>query len=113
MPNMGLRTLLLENICYVIILQFVGHTAWAIGFDYVRSVPLLLSGYVFRCRIFFSFGLFISGYSAVCLILVIFWKEVSYSTTLSPIQIFTLNITLKHYIFNLIFHLMFPPYFNF
>ena len=47
-PDVGLRTLLWENLCRTVILQFVGHS-WGLvvmGFDYIKSaLP-----YIFSCR---------------------------------------------------------------
>ena len=47
-PDVGLRTLLWENLCRRVILQFVGHS-WGLvvmGFDYIKSaLP-----YIFSCR---------------------------------------------------------------
>ena len=49
-PDVGLRSLLCNNLCRTVILQFVGHS-WGlvvIGFDYISSLPFLL--HIFSCR---------------------------------------------------------------
>ena len=48
-------SVLWENLCSIIILQFVGHPPGGMGFDYIASPPFLLISlwfflYAFSCR---------------------------------------------------------------
>ena len=54
-------SLLWENLCSVIILQFVGHPTGVMGLDYIVSPPVLPTPlwfllYVFSCRRSFLVG---------------------------------------------------------
>ena len=87
-------SLLWENLCNIIIFQFVGRPPAGMGFDYIMKVPLLRSHcgflFAFGCRISFLVCsiLFVNGCLAVSCDLGIFMRgdvlKFFYSTILSP-----------------------------